>query len=415
MNKSINQKFKKNIIVLSIIITIVFLVINVALYIINNNYLVNKVSEENNAFLQLTTHLINENDVSIALEYVEHYTHIHQVNIEVLDEQENMVYSSDVAHLYTSQYQINTMKGTFTIFIDNTDSITVNAIELNTIYVNGSLLIIYLLSIVILIRNNRRTTKEIDEDIKNVLRLIDNEKFNESNFNHTEFEHIYSIITKYLENIDLLTEQKSMNMKGLAHDIKTPLTLVYSYFEKVLKSKELSEKDAKTSFEAAVRINELLNDIIEDNKRVTSKEINISRILNEKIEEYSSIFENKEISIAINLEKDIKIKWSEKDFVRVIDNLISNAYYYSRNSSVFEVNVTNKERVQIDFVSTPKNIADIEIDKLFNKEYRGSLSKNDNSYGKGFGLYLCRLLLGAVGGSVSANILNENVKFTIML
>ena len=415
MNKSINQKFKKNIIVLSIIITIVFLVINVALYIINNNYLVNKVSEENNAFLQLTTHLINENDVSIALEYVEHYTHIHQVNIEVLDEEENMIYSSDVAHLYTSQYQINTMKGTFTIFIDNTDSITVNAIELNTIYVNGSLLIIYLLSIVILIRNNRRTTKEIDEDIKNVLRLIDNEKFNESNFNHTEFEHIYSIITKYLENIDLLTEQKSMNMKGLAHDIKTPLTLVYSYFEKVLKSKELSEKDAKTSFEAAVRINELLNDIIEDNKRVTSKEINISRILNEKIEEYSSIFENKDISIALNLEKDIKIKWSEKDFVRVIDNLISNAYYYSRNSSVFEVNVTNKERVQIDFVSTPKNIADIEIDKLFNKEYRGSLSKNDNSYGKGFGLYLCRLLLGAVGGSVSANILNENVKFTIML
>merc|ERR1711879_905429 len=107
------------------------------------------------------------------------------------------------------------MKGTFTIFIDNTDSITVNAIELNTIYVNGSLLIIYLLSIVILIRNNRRTTKEIDEDIKNVLRLIDNEKFNERNFNHTEFEHIYSIITKYLESIDLLTEQKSMNMKGL--------------------------------------------------------------------------------------------------------------------------------------------------------------------------------------------------------
>lgn len=415
MNKSINQKFKKNIIVLSIIITIVFLVINVALYIINNNYLVNKVSEENNAFLELTTHLINENDVSIALEYVEHYTHIHQVNIEVLDEQENMIYSSDVAHLYTSQYQINTMKGTFTIFIDNTDSITVNAIELNTIYVNGSLLIIYLLSIVILIRNNRRTTKEIDEDIKNVLRLIDNEKFNESNFNHTEFEHIYSIITKYLENIDLLTEQKSMNMKGLAHDIKTPLTLVYSYFEKVLKSKELSEKDAKTSFEAAVRINELLNDIIEDNKRVTSKEINISRILNEKIEEYSSIFENKDISIALNLEKDIKIKWSEKDFVRVIDNLISNAYYYSRNSSVFEVNVTNNERVQIDFVSTPKNITDIEIDKLFNKEYRGSLSENDNSYGKGYGLYLCRLLLGTVGGSISADILNENVKFTIML
>ena len=46
MNNSINQKFKKNIIILSIIITLMFLVINVSLYLINNNYLVNKVEEE---------------------------------------------------------------------------------------------------------------------------------------------------------------------------------------------------------------------------------------------------------------------------------------------------------------------------------------------------------------------------------
>lgn len=415
MNKSISQKFKRSIIVLTIIITIVFLVINVALYIINNNYLVNKVEEENNAFLQLTTHLINENDVSIALEYVEHYTHIHQVNIEVLDEHENMIYSSDVAHLYTSQYQINTMKGVFTIFIDNTDSITVNAIETNTIYVNISLLSIYLIAIVILIRNNKITSKEIDQDIRNVLRLIDNEKNDNDKFNHTEFEHIYKIITKYLENIDLLTEQKSMNMKGLAHDIKTPLTLIYSYFERVLKSQTLSEKEANTSFEAAIRINSLLNDIIEDNKRELSKKINISRILNEKIEEYAPIFKNKQISIIKNIDEDISYKWSEKDFVRVIDNLISNAYYYSKDSSVFEVNIRNEEKILIEFISSPQNINDIEINKIFNKEYRGSLSHNDNSYGKGYGLYLCRLLLGSIGGTISIEIIDENVKFTIML
>jgi signal transduction histidine kinase len=359
--------------------------------------------------------LINENDVAIAIEYVEHYTHIHKVNIEVLDENDNMIYSSDVAHLYTSQYQINTMKGAFTIFIDNTDSITVNAIETNTIYVNISLLSIYLIAIVILIRNNKITSKEIDQDIRNVLRLIDNEKIDNDKFNHTEFEHIYKIITKYLENIDLLTEQKSMNMKGLAHDIKTPLTLIYSYFERVLKSQTLSEKEANTSFEAAIRINSLLNDIIEDNKRELSKKINISRILNEKIEEYVPIFKNKQLSIIKNIDKDISYKWSEKDFVRVIDNLISNAYYYSKDSSVFEVNIRNEEKILIEFISSPQNINDIEINKIFNKEYRGSLSHNDNSYGKGYGLYLCRLLLGSIGGTISIDIIDENVKFTIML
>jgi len=415
MNKSISQKFKKNIIVLSIIITIVFLVINVSLYIINNNYLVNKVEEENSAFLQITTHIINENDVSVALEYVEHYTHIHEVDIEVMDENDNMLFSSDVAHLYSSQYKINTTKGMFTVFIDNTNSITVNAIETNTIYVNISLLVIYLLSLSILLRNNRLTTKEIDQDIGNVLKLIDSEKLSNNKFNHSEFEHIHKIITRYVENIDLLTEQKSMNMKGLAHDIKTPLTLIYSYFERILKKQNLSEKEAKTSFEAAVRINELLNDIIEDNKREKSKEIDISTILNDKIEEYLPIFKNKRISIVKNITEGIAIRWSEKDFVRVIDNLISNAYYYSKESSVFEVNIKNEERIQIEFISSPININDIEKDKIFNKGVRGSLSFNNNNYGKGYGLYLCRLLLSSIGGSVSIDIINENVKFTIML
>lgn len=415
MNKSISQKFKSNIIVLTIIITIVFLIINVSLYIINNNYLVNKVKEENEAFLQLTTHLINENDVSIAIEYVEHYTHIHKVNIEVLDEDNNMVFSSEVAHRYTSQHQVNTMKGTFTIFIDNTDSNTVNTIESNTIYVNILLLSIYVIAIVILIRNNKITSKAIDQDIKNVLKLIDSEKIIDNKFNNTEFEQIYNVITKYLENIDLLTEQKSMNMKGLAHDIKTPLTLIYSYFEKIIKSQSLTEKEAKTSFEAAIRINELLNDIIEDNLREQSKKINISKILNEKIEEYAPIFKNKQISITNNTKKDISLMWSERDFIRVIDNLISNAYYYSKNSSVFEVNINNIEGIQIEFISCPSNINDIDPEKIFKKDYRGSLSHNDNSYGKGYGLYLCRLLLAEINASVTIEVINENVKFTIIL
>ena len=415
MNKSINQKFKKNIIIISIIITIVFLIINVALYIINNNYLVNKVNEENNAFLQLTTHLINENDVSIAIEYIEHYTHIHEVEIEFLDENSDMLFSSKLAHLYSSQYKIETLKGTFTVFIDNSNSVTVNASETNTIYVNVSLLVIYLLALIILLRNNKITTKEIDQDINNVLKLIDSEKFNDSNFNHSEFEHIHKIITKYLENIDLLTEQKSMNMKGLAHDIKTPLTLIYSYFERILNSETLNENDAKTSFEAAVRINDLLNDIIEDNKRDNLKEINISRILNSKVEEHLSIFKNKNISISKNIDDDILFNWNEKDFVRVIDNLISNAYYYSKNSSILKINLMNEKGIQIEFISSPINIEDIEEEKVFDKGYRGSLSNIDNNYGKGYGLYLCRLLLGSIKGSLSIEKLNENVKFTIML
>ena len=176
MNKSLNQKFRKNIIMLSIIITVIFLVINIALYVINDNYLVNKIKEENAAFLKITTHIINDNELPVALEYILHYTHINEVEVEIVDEDNNMLFSSAVAHKYSNQFKIETTKGKFTIFIDNTNSATVNSIEKNTIYVNISLLVICVLSLIVLIKNNRVTVNQIDQDMRNVLKLINDGK-----------------------------------------------------------------------------------------------------------------------------------------------------------------------------------------------------------------------------------------------
>lgn len=415
MNRSIKQKFKKNIIVLTLMITIVFVVINMSLFTINNNYLINKVKEENAAFLEITTHIIDDNDVAVALVYVEHYTHIHKVDIKVLDEDLNVLFNSDINQIYVGQHSIDTLKGTYIILIDNKDSATVSAIEKNTVYVNVLLLFIYLLTMLILLRNNNVSSRQIDQDIKNVLKLIDSEKKDDKSFNHLEFEHIHKKITMYLENIDLLTEQKEMNMKGLAHDIKTPLTVVYHYFDSVLNNKKISEKETKKSFEAAVRINELLNGIIGDKQKQVDKALNISKILNEKIEEYTPIFDNKKISIVKNIESYISLNWSDQDFARVIDNIISNAYYYSEQGSVFEVNAIKAESISIEFISKPKNLKDVDIDQMFKKGSRGLLSHKDNSYGKGYGLYLCRLLLESINGSININIIDGHVKVTIIL
>lgn len=415
MNKSIHQKFRSNIIMLSIIITFIFLVINISLYIINDSYLVKKIKEENSAFLLLSTHIINDNEIPVALEYIKHYTHIYEVEVEVLDAEKNMLFSSAVAHKYSNQFLIETEKGEFTIFIDNTNSTTVNSIEKNTIYVNASLLAIYILSLIVLIKNNRMTGNQIDHDMKNLLNLINYEKASDNKFNLVEFQNINQVITSYLESIDLLTEQKEMNMKGLAHDIKTPLTVIYSYFERVLRNDILNEKDAKIAFDSAKRVDGLINDIIEDNKRHVYKTIDLSKIIAEKIEEYKPIFDNKDIVVKVKNSQNVKFKWCEIDFLRVIDNIISNAYYYSKENSIFEIIVKQDERIVIEFISIPIDIDDIDVKEIFLKGFRGNLSSEKNTYGKGYGLYLCKLLLTNVDGEITVNKTNKNVKFTITL
>ncbi len=415
MSKSLNQKFKRNIFILTIVITVIFIVINLALYVINNNYLINKIEEENEAFLQLTTHLINENDLDIAMEYIEHYTHIHEVDVEVMDENDDMIYSSNVAHLYSSRYTINTMKGTFTVFIDNSDSVTVNAVEDNTIYINIALLLIYIVALGILVMMNRKSTNLIKSDVNTVLELMESNQDRIKSLNHNEFREIYHTIIKYIENIDLLTAQKEMNMKGIAHDIKTPLTIIYAFFEKLQKGKDVSQKEIKIAFESSKKIDTLLNDIIDDNERKSFKSINISQIMREKKKEYQSVFDNKDMKIITDLKDNLTVTWSEKEFSRVVDNIISNAYYYSQEGTPLIINLTQDKHTILEFISTPKYIEELDVSQIFKQGYRGDKSREENGYGKGYGLYLCRVLLNAISGKIKVDKENKNVKFTIML
>ena len=58
---------------------------------------------------------------------------------------------------------------------------------------------------------------------------------------------------------------------------------------------------------------------------------------------------------------------------------------------------------------------DIDYKNIFTKGFRGKLSSERNTYGKGYGLYLCKLILGDVNGDLKVNKINNNVKFTITL
>jgi signal transduction histidine kinase len=415
MSKPIKHNFKRNIIILSIIVTSLFLLINIALYIINSNYLSSKIKEENEAFLELTTHLLNENDESDVLEYVLHYTHIHEVEIEILNDENLMIFSTNIAHRYARQYQIDTVQGSYTVFIDNTGSTTVQTFEQSSIYINVALLIIYIISMTILVLLNKKSSNRIDRDLEKVITLIQLEKEEATTFEYFEFDHIYHVITNYLKNIDMLRAQKEMYMKGLAHDIKTPLTLIYHYFNQISNKETVLEVDRENAYNAAQEINLLVNQLLSEDQQKNFIKIDLSSIVNSKVDEYKNVFETKKIDLVKKIENNLKYVWNNKDISRILDNLLSNAYYYSKKDSQVVIELKKNEKIILSVISTPKDLKPLRLDSLFDKGTRGTNSINENQYGKGYGLYICTLLLAPIDGTIKAEIINENVKFTIQL
>ncbi|QVK19069.1 HAMP domain-containing histidine kinase [Mycoplasmatota bacterium] len=405
---------RKNITILSILLTVVFIVINISLYIINHNFITNKIKEENSAFLVLSTHLINENETSVVIEFMKHYSHTHAVEVEFYNEDMVMLFSSDINNQFLNKYSISSDKGIYYIFIDNTDSVTVNLADRNFLYVNLSLFIIYIFAIFLFIKNSNKSSEDINHDIKKVMTLIDNESPRKISFHYSEFKEIYNDISIYLQKIDLLKEQKEINIKGLAHDIKTPLTIVLNYLENVEDIKSY-EKNHQTVLEAINDISNLINDLIDENYNRSFREINLAYILEEIIQRYDSIFASKGIKINYKNEVDLLVNWSKRDFTRVIENILSNAYYYSYPNTILEINTYKDENIHIEFINEGNHISSSNLIKIFDKGFRNKRTSASNRNGKGLGLYISRLILNSISGDIKAESIGNKNKFEIII
>lgn len=158
---------------------------------------------------------------------------------------------------------------------------------------------------------------------------------------------------------------------NLAHEIKTPLTVIMSNLE--LLELWYDEKIIKSSIEEVKNIKDITNNLLflsESNEIVDKKNISLKEILEN--------IKNDEINI--NIKNDFIIFWNEILIQRLVNNLVENALKY---------NIWN-EKIKI-FLDKNKfkicNKTDIKIDNSETEKLFETFYKADNS-SKSFGYWL---------------------------
>jgi len=138
-----------------------------------------------------------------------------------------------------------------------------------------------------------------------------------------------------------LIEENTKNLKEfntmVSHEFKTPLMVISSQIEYAVKT-----KDYEKSFLKIERQIDLLNELLEtflfiskiQNSKVNinQKEVNISNIVENLIQEFEEIYASKNLKIIKNIKPKILLKTDEKLFLLVIKNLIDNSFKYTNNS-----------------------------------------------------------------------------------
>jgi len=208
------------------------------------------------------------------------------------------------------------------------------------------------------------------------------------------------------KEIEKKSQEKIDFFINLAHETKTPLTLISSYIEK-----DIIERGKTKSIEIVKsNIDKLCRDMVNflDSEKLERGQVFynhnqivcISKILEEKILLFKEIANRKNIEIKSEIEKEILIKIDPYALDRVINNILDNAVKY--NNEYGRINVilkSEKKFVQLFIIDNGIGMTDNQIKHVFEPYYQISHKKR-NVQGIGMGLNIVKKIVDELNGEI---------------
>lgn len=385
-------------------IVVLFIISNIAAVIVNNYYQEQFINNENEKFVTLFQHTLENDSIDHALTYAEHYTHVNDVSVKVTH-QAIVLFESERMLRNAKEYQVLLDDITYTIKIDNSENsiLVINNREADfiTIIIVGTMSVMLLY----LIKTRRVKNRRVLQDIQKIEHLMIKNKEKFTDFNYIELQKIYDGFNHKINTIDLMEEKRKDNLNGLVHDLKTPVTILLNHLEDVSTLEDLIiNKDAiKKSLED---LSSTASDLISENFMGTKKKFNLSNNLTRELENYVSTFKSKNITLKQSVASNVMVYWNHRDFGRVLRNLLTNAYYYSDpNTTVYVHLLNDKENYTLKVINTGQKIEQEDLHRIFEKNSRRD--ENENTDGNGLGLYITKLLVEEINAKIYA-VTNEN-------
>lgn len=234
---------------------------------------------------------------------------------------------------------------------------------------------------------------------------------------------LLNMIDKERENDKIQREL----ITNISHDLKTPLTVILGYLDivrtKSCKSKSEEEKYIETTYEKALLLQKMVLKLFEfvklgNNEAVLNKsEVNINKLLRQVITDYFPIADGKNIKLEYSsCENTIFLNVDLDKIRRVFDNLINNAIKYSSENEKITITLEEDSAgALIYFKNKCEKINAEDIDKLFNRFYRGDKARNSSIEGSGIGLAIVKKILELHNSNIWAELHDDEIWFIIRL
>lgn len=228
------------------------------------------------------------------------------------------------------------------------------------------------------------------------------------------------------EDIDLKIRQDKIQRKfisDVSHDLKTPITIIKSYSEALVD--KVGDRDFYSNGinEEAEKMKGMIEELLElsilesGTANFNWSEIDLNIII--------STVANKMAPYVISREKEILYEsivsgnfiitgdWNKME--RVIENLIMNSIMHSTEGNI-DIRLWNEgEEVLIEVCNKSLDVSEEDIERMWDRFYKGDQSRNREKSGSGLGLAIVKSIVEKHGGRCGACYLDGVIKFFIRL
>lgn len=228
------------------------------------------------------------------------------------------------------------------------------------------------------------------------------------------------------DDLNHLKNERNEFLASISHELRTPLTYLKGYAD-VSRRKELEESDRNKYlniiYEESVRLERMIKSLFDlarmDRNTFTIKKekVELCLFLNSIREKVLPAFNEKEIQLDIQCEKEMEVFIDPIRMEQVFLNLLDNARKYSPPRTKTSIQVKKSKRnVIIDIKDEGFGIPREDLAYIFERFYRVDKSRARTSGGTGLGLAIVKELIEAHNGTISVQSeVNKGTTFSITI
>lgn len=229
------------------------------------------------------------------------------------------------------------------------------------------------------------------------------------------FEAMRKDLKESLEKQWRMEEERREMVGAVAHDLKTPITIIKGHVEGLLESKKLDvdklhrylnliNKNTDRMSKLVEKIS-LLTKIENPDFKLNNKECDLIAYINEKNLDYKTLTENKNIEFVCNI-KDCRsynnlINIDTYNLSEILDNLVSNSVRFTPEEGTITLNLElNLDKVIFSVSDTGCGFSNKDLGNVFKKFYQGDESRSKEKGHSGLGLYIVKTLADKFNGVI---------------